>query len=434
MNEWHVYQNSRIRHGDDTLYMARDGGGKALFVHGEGEAFAALSGETIVLQGGCAKRCPLSNANADVIRQLFPFASPVRHKGKPFTMGLGDRLGVASAGHLRLLRERAGVFPVLAQHSIRELNLTGRTYEDVLAAAVWAVFQEGWKEGYGADGDHLKTEKEVKIALDCGFTMITLDCSEHIRPSESGDPAEVYDEAIQFAISIYDGLLRDKEVDFELSIDETETPTTPAAHRYVAEALKAANVELVSLAPRFCGEFQKGIDYRGDLAAFEKDLKEHVKIAKKMGYKLSIHSGSDKFSVFPAIFCETEGVVHLKTAGTNWLEALRVLAQSEPAVFREIVGFALTALPEAKKYYHITEDTGRIPDVGALKDKKLVKLLDQDDARQVLHVTYGQVLTTERFRKAIYEAMFAHEEAYYAALGERISRHLPTSEEECEEV
>ncbi|MCL2003019.1 MAG: tagaturonate epimerase family protein [Oscillospiraceae bacterium] len=429
MTGWTTYPDSLARHCGDVLYMARNGEGKFLAVQGGGEAYETLEGENVSLPGGAEKHCPLSVANAQKLRRLFPFTGPVSHKGKPFTLGLGDRLGIATPGHIRLLRGRE-VFPVFAQQSVRELTLTGRTFDDVLAAAVWAVFQEGWRDGYGADGDHLKTPEEVQTALDCGFTMITLDCSGQIR-AEGGTPEETYGDAVRYAIDIYNRFLRGKEIDFELSLDETAAPTSPEAHLYAAGELKKADVGLVSLAPRFCGEFQKGIDYRGDLRAFEKDLEKHAGIAREMGYKLSIHSGSDKFSVFPAIFEKTGKNVHLKTAGTNWLEALRVIAGAEPALFREIARFALENLPEAKKYYHITENTARIPDLAAADDGALPSLLEQDDARQVLHVTYGLILSAKGadgaslFKDAIYAALLEREDAYYAALGARIGRHLP---------
>ncbi|MCL2495249.1 MAG: tagaturonate epimerase family protein [Oscillospiraceae bacterium] len=449
--------------------MAKDSAGKFLAVHGEGEAWDALEGSVVSLPGGPVKRCPLTNANAEAIRGLFPFTRPVSRKGRPFTIGLGDRLGVASAGHIRLVKG-ADVFPVLAQQSIRELNLTGRTYQDVLAAAVWAVFQEGYRAGYGADGDHLKTREEVQMALDCGFTMITLDCSEHIRNDFAALPASeleghyraldpglrtrleqeyldrrfpldggqsisfsasdfqrivlVYDDAIRHTIALYDELLRGKDVDFEMSIDETLSTTSPEAHYFVARELQKAGVELISLAPRFCGEFQKGIDYRGELAEFEKEFAVHAVIAKTLGYKLSIHSGSDKFAVFPIIYRETGKTVHVKTAGTNWLEALRVVAAREPGLFREILALALARLPEAKQYYHITENTANIPEIGALEDKDLPSLLDQDDARQVLHVTYGQILRDSQFGNPIFEALDRYEDAYYAALEKHIGRHI----------
>jgi hypothetical protein len=84
-------------------------------------------------------------------------------------------------------------------------------------------------------------------------------------------------------------------------------------------------------------------------------------------------------------------------------------------------------LPEAKKYYHITENIANIPDLSAIGDDKLPSLLDHDDARQVLHVTYGQILTSAEpaFKEPLYATLFAHEEEYYTAVGERIEKHLP---------
>ncbi len=95
-------------------------------------------------------------------------------------MGVGDRLGIAGPGHIRVFQEY-DVYPVFAQQSIRELNLTQRTYKDVLDSTTFSVFREGYTKGFGADGDHLKKPEEVKMALDLGFTMITLDCSEHMH-------------------------------------------------------------------------------------------------------------------------------------------------------------------------------------------------------------------------------------------------------------
>ena len=119
---------------------------------------------------------PLSAENAAVLRQFFPFARPAKlPKGIP-SFGCGDRLGLANPGHLRALRGYR-VTPVLAQQSIRELNLTGRTFGQVIEAGSWAVLQEGYDAGFAADGDHLKTLDEVKQALAAGVSMITLDLS-----------------------------------------------------------------------------------------------------------------------------------------------------------------------------------------------------------------------------------------------------------------
>ena len=119
---------------------------------------------------------------------------------------------------------------------------------------------------------------------------------------------------------------RDHEI--ELSVDETPRPTTLAEHFIIADQCKRAGMKLVSLAPRFIGEFEKGVDYKGDVAALEKSLADHAAIAKQLGpYKLSLHSGSDKLSIYPSLSRATAGMFHVKTAGTSYLEALRILAR-----------------------------------------------------------------------------------------------------------
>ncbi|MCL2661699.1 MAG: tagaturonate epimerase family protein [Oscillospiraceae bacterium] len=367
------------------------------------------------------KLCPLTVENSKIIRRLFDFTNPKSSKGNDITIGLGDRLGLATAGHIRLLKDY-DVFPIFAQQSIRELNLTGRTYEDVLSSAVWAVFREGYKNGYGADGDHLKTREEVKYALDCGFTMITLDCSEHIPHG--------LEAVVKFTTDIYHEHIRGKNIDCELSIDETQTVTTPEDHLFVAQALKKSGVEIRSLAPRFCGEFQKGIDYIGDVKQFEREFKSHVEIAEKFGYKISIHSGSDKFSIFPIVGKLTGGKYHLKTAGTNWLEAVRVVATTDPALYREMHLFALENLEEARKYYHITCDLSKIKPLADTPDIMLPSYLDEDNARQVLHITYGLILQakkedgTPRFHDRIYRVLRTREDEYTDALEKHIGMHL----------
>jgi len=390
-----------------------------LRVNGTDKSF--FDGAIISSTGGSYKLCPLTTENCKIIREIFEFTRPKSHKGHAVTIGLGDRLCIASPGHIRLIRD-LDVFPVLAQQSMRELNLTGRTYDDVLAAAAWAVFREGYKKGYGADGDHLKNHDEVKYALDSGCTMITLDCSEHIPNG--------LEAVINFTADIYNTHIKGKNIDFELSIDETQTVTTPEDHRFVAGALKKSNIEIVSLAPRFCGEFQKGIDYIGDIEQFEQEFSVHASIAAEYGYKISVHSGSDKFSIFPIVHKLTNGKYHLKTAGTNWLEAVRVIAAYNPRLYREMHAFALANLPEARNYYHITCDLSKIDPLENTPDSKLPGYLNKDDSRQVLHITYGLILQaknndgTLRFYDRIYQTLREHEPEYITALEKHIGKHL----------
>jgi len=252
--------------------------------------------------------------------------------------------------------------------------------------------------------------------------MITLDCSEHIPLG--------LEAVIKFTTDIYNEFIRGKDIDFELSIDETQTTTKPEDHRFVAEALKKADIEIVSLAPRFCGEFQKGIDYIGDTSQFEKEFEVHASIANEYGYKISVHSGSDKFAIFPIVSKLTKGKYHLKTAGTNWLEAVRVIAVKEPNLYREMHKFALGNLNEAKKYYATTENTANIANIETVSDDKLPDYLEDIDARRVLHITYGLILNANSddgsplFKERIYALLHKHENAYFDALGKHIGRHL----------
>lgn len=472
-----VYPDSIHIHNGDYFFIARGAESKVLVAYGASVRDLGLQGDDFDAGTREVRVCPLNNENRDVMAGLFPYMNPVNHRGKETTIGLGDRLGLASPGHIRLL-EKLDVFPVLAQQSMRELGLTGRTYKDVLSAASWAVFQEGYVKGFGADGDHLKTEQEIQLALDCGFTMITLDCSEHIDNTigtlcdeevdrkyaglEAADreyfedkylkapfilkggleisflPQELkrivltYARAVRYAIRTYHAVIKGcrRPVDFEMSIDETLTPTHPKAHFFVASELMDGDVEITSLAPRFCGEFQKGIDYRGELERFQYEFDQHVRLADHFGYKISVHSGSDKFSVFPIIGKRTGGRYHLKTAGTNWLEAVRVIAGANPKLYRKIHHFALENLEQARKYYHIGADPARVPDIDTISDGELPVYLDMDDSRQIIHITYGLILHAKNengarlFRDEIFETLYKNEDTYYALLQRHIGRHL----------
>jgi hypothetical protein len=441
--------------------MIKENGVDYLLVQGKNPGF---KGEK--LSGGKIK-ATLNHKNAEILRKVFPFTAPSRVLGKERSFGVGDRLGIATPGHAKLF-EKYDAYPVFAQQSIRELTLTNRTFEDVLDAASFAVFRDGFKKAWGADGDHLKTEKDVKYALSLGFTMITLDCSEHIKNNitdENAPPlpknlaekylgkefdigegirlsfteaelkkiAAVYGDALAFAAGIYNKFFKKGKynADFEISIDETTTPTTPLQHYFVARELIDAGVSFATLAPRFCGEFQKGIDYIGDLSQFEKEIKIHAVIARHFKYKLSIHSGSDKFSVFPSIGKATKNTFHVKTAGTNWLEAMRVVALCDPALYREIHKYALDeAFNEARKYYHVTTDLKKIPNADKLGDKELPELFNQNDSRQLIHITYGLILTKKNadgsfaYKDRLYKLWKDKAEDYAQALIRHIGKHL----------
>lgn len=459
-----IYPESVHRLAGKTVRLAN---------HGEEDVILADPavgfGNGVPLAGSAEFCYPLNHENACVLRALFPFTAPMRVLSNERTMGAGDRLGIATPGHIRAF-EKFDATPVLAQQSMRELKLTGRGYDNVLDNATFAVFRAGFTRGFGADGDHLKTDEEIEYALQSGYTMITLDCSEYIRndavsmsdaeveahcvpdetleriycgktfmaedsalsfpPEQLRRAALIYGAALQRIEEVYHKYILHKNVDFEISIDETDSPTTPLQHYFIANELRRRNIGHETLAPRFCGEFQKGVDYRGDVEQFAREMRIHAAIARCFGYKLSIHSGSDKFSVFPIIGRETKNRYHIKTAGTSWLEAMRVAAMTDAALYREVHAYALESFAEASKYYHVGADLHKIPPLKGLEDGQLSDLFDQDDARQLIHITYGMILNAKdesgayRFRERLYRLWRENGDAYAHRLEKHMGRHL----------
>ncbi len=399
-------------------------------------------------------RLPMNYDTARALWKLLPWTAPRRVLAHERTFGTGDRLGIAAIGQLRAV-ESYDVLPVLAQQSMRELTLTGRTYRDVLADVTFQVLKAGYRRGYGADGDHLKNADDILAAIEDGVTMITLDCSEHIHCERSSAPVSperrsrylsgditvgscrlhftpetlalaeaIFSEAIDFAVDIYHRCIEGREVDFEISMDETDLSTTPEQHYFVANELRLAGIPFVTLAPRFCGEFQKGIDYIGDLAQFNEEIVVHAAIADALGYKLSIHSGSDKFSVFPAIGKATHERFHTKTAGTSWLEAMRLVALRAPVLFRACYAYAQEVFTECRAYYHVSTELSDVPAIKDLADAKLPALLDLASSRQLLHITYGKILNHPDLRAPLFRLWRTYRAEYDALEQRHLACHL----------
>jgi hypothetical protein len=475
-----MYPQSVKRKGDTVFVLLKMAGvsrnapafawDRALGVFGTGGA-AGFEGEAMEL-GGIALFAGLTHPNAAALRKALPFTGPSPLADQEITFGVGDRLGVANPGHLRSMRGYRAC-PVLAQQSVRELELTGRDYEQVLDAATWAVFQEGYERPWGADGDHLKTEEWVRTALKIGFTRITADVSDYISHRYAGASdaeiveaygqlaesyrrriektylplkveldtdqtiafsrevlartALIYGRGIEHALRLYRAGVEvggEGAFDFELSVDETETPTTPEAHVFVAMEAKELGMKIGSLAPRFVGEFQKGIDYIGDLKQFERTFAVHAALARNFGHRISVHSGSDKFSVFPAVGRLSRGRYHIKTAGTFWLEAMKILAAREPQLYRRLHRAALERFDKATRYYVVTTNLDNVPPLDGLQDRELVSLFENPDARQLIHITYGELLRDRELGHAFFEALHRHIEQYWAGVAEHTERHL----------
>jgi hypothetical protein len=229
----------------------------------------------------------------------------------------------------------------------------------------------------------------------------------------------------------------DRPYEIELSVDETNQPTTLVEHYIIAEQCLKLPMKLVSLAPRFIGQFEKGIDYVGNLAALEKSLHDHAAIARHLGpYKMSLHSGSDKLSIYGILSRATRGQFHVKTAGTSYLEALRVVAIHEPALFREICTFACLHYGRDRASYHVHATLQDVPAPTQLDDAGLVTIyLDQweqvpqgrgftEAGRQILHCTFGSVLTDPRLSGLLKACLQEYQDTYSEVLEVHFARHL----------
>ncbi|MCB1099280.1 MAG: hypothetical protein KDN22_27160 [Verrucomicrobiae bacterium] len=286
-----------------------------------------------------------------------------------FTFGVGDRFGQSAAAQLQsfIRAKAAGVDLVpVWNKSNREHLIVGSDPSATRAAADRAVKDLGWEAEYLLDADHINCSTVDRYIPHCDF--FTLDVADSIgEPAESGAIEAFVDRhseligqfgirrddvertakqflgATQKAGEIYRHIVAQKggEDDFvtEVSMDETDNPQSPAEILIILAALADEKIPVQTFAPKFTGRFNKGVDYDGDLAQFEKEFDANlVAIARAIetyglpsSLKLSVHSGSDKFSLYPIIkraVKRTGAGIHLKTAGTHWLEEVIGLADA----------------------------------------------------------------------------------------------------------
>ncbi|HSV31470.1 MAG TPA: tagaturonate epimerase family protein, partial [Atribacteraceae bacterium] len=388
--------------------------------------------------GGFFMLYPFHWQNYLNLSEFFPRLKP-RPAGVRSSFGCGDRLGMVSTAHLEALK-RYGMFPVIAQQSPRELEKTHRTFREVLLGAAWGILESGLDTPFGADADHIKEPGSLEAAVEAGFTMYTLDVSGEARSDVERmgveeleqeyrkfptDQQEYYRWYLDREYCLQDGtklsfpedvllplvvtyapaldfVERMNETisgkipgyDLEVSLDEGGVVTSPEAHFLFAEELHRRGVDFQSLALRFPGSFEKGIDYRGDREKFSASANSHATVAREIaGYRLSLHSGSDKFSIYPAWREATGGLFHIKTSGTNWLKALEAIALCDPALLRDVYALGIQTLPENRKAYHISIPDDAVDDTLAeWSDHRLPELFSRPAVRQVLHISYGSIL------------------------------------------
>lgn len=368
-----------------------------------------------------------------------------------FSLGMGDRFGRQGRAQLAAVLQAQGrgieVTPVWNK-SHREHLITGTDPASVRAEADDAVRALGWRGAYFVDADHvtLATVDAFIAASD----FFTLDVADVIgRPAPEAEVAEFVDRhrrhagalvipgrarapteeeiadaartslaAAREAGAIYRRIRSAKGADafvVEVSVDEAAAPQTPAELFWLLAALADEGVPVQTIAPKFPGRFNKGIDYVGSVEEFERQFTSHLDVLRQAvrafdlppGLKLSVHSGSDKFSLYAPIAraLHRHGAgVHLKTAGTTWLEEVTGLAQAGGASLRlaqEIYARGYARLDELTAPYAavIDIDRGRLPPpevVAVWSGDEFVAALRHDATspaynphlRQLMHVSF----------------------------------------------
>ena len=362
---------------------------------------------------------------------------------------MGDRFAHQAKAQLRaciLVAEQSVEIVPVWNKSSREHTIIGSEPSVTRAAADVAVKALGWKQPYHVDADHIRLETVDRFIAPSDF--FTIDVADSIgkpaeamsvkafvdrhpelagkivipqiaRPFETtrADVARIagqYLLAVQDAGKIYRHIARAKgAANFitEVSMDETDSPQTPPELLLILVALADEKIPVQTIAPKFTGRFNKGVDYVGDVKQFEQEFNEDLAVIafaiKQYGLpptlKLSVHSGSDKFSLYAPIrraLKKFNAGLHLKTAGTTWLEELIGLAEAGGdglALAKEIYADALDHVDELCAPYTTVIDIDRkkLPakeTVNGWTSEQFVSALRHDQKNPAFHPSFRQLL------------------------------------------
>ncbi len=370
-----------------------------------------------------------------------------------YSLGIGDRFGHEGVAQLRALQmaseQGVQVTPVWNK-SNREHIIIGSSPADTRREADGAVSALGWHAPYFVDADHIGISTVANFLESSDF--FTIDVADFIGVAPAGDAASSfirameqftgdlvvpgvgvpirvdksllekvarkYLGAVSAAGKVYRHIVQERGADTfvtEISLDEAEEPQNPAELLFILAAISQEGIPVQTIAPKFSGAFLKGVDYVGDVATFAREFEEDIAVIAfavntfhlRPDLKLSVHSGSDKFSLYPVMHKGVQKFnagLHLKTAGTTWLEELIGLAEAGGEGLRaakQIFAESCRRYDELCKPYLsvISIDRSRLPRVqeleswtgaefaGALRHNQASELYNRD-FRQLLHVGY----------------------------------------------
>jgi len=392
-----------------------------------------------------------------------------------YSFGIGDRFGRQAKAQLAALikakQQGLEITPVWNK-SYREHTIIGTKPADTRKEADQAVAACGWDGPYFVDADHIALMNVDQFIEASDF--FTLDVADFIgRPVAESDIARFVKKhskyigtleiagigrrlkfgreqveaiatkflsAVMQAGKIYRHIRRARGADnfiIEVSMDETDQPQTPVELFFVLSAIADEGIPAQTIAPKFAGRFNKGVDYVGDVTRFAKQFEADLAVVsfaiKEFGLprnlKLSIHSGSDKFSIYGPInkaLKKFDAGLHLKTAGTTWLEELTGLAMAGGDgldIAKKVYAKAISRIDELASPYAtvIDIDRAKLPapaDVDKWDGLKFASALRHDQSsrdynpnfRQLLHIAYKIAAEMgQRYLKALakYEVIIA---------------------------
>jgi len=370
-----------------------------------------------------------------------------------YTFGVGDRFAHQAQSQLAAFEKIAAqgitIIPVWNK-SNREHSFIGTEPQSVFDAAQQAVKARNWQGGWHADADHIRLNTVDRflpcsdfftidvadsIGKSCGTERVSNFVARHIELTHPltipgiGEPlklsremiatvAEKYLLAVAEAGNIYRYIAQKKGASgfiAEVSMDETDAPQTPTQLLVILAALADEGVQLQTIAPKFTGRFNKGVDYVGDLVQFEREFNDDLAVLAfavnqyglPRNLKLSVHSGSDKFSLYPIIrqaLRRSGAGLHIKTAGTTWLEELIGLCESGQeglAFVKQIYRDALDHVDELCEPYAsvIDIDARKLPSDSAVASWDGTRLAStirhvpshpdfNANVRQLLHIAF----------------------------------------------
>ena len=366
-----------------------------------------------------------------------------------YSLGVGDRFAHQAKAQLAacIKAAEAGIEVVpVWNKSNREHMIIGTEPSQTRQAANTAVKELGWKQPYFVDADHITLKTVDRFLEPCDF--FTLDVAEEIGKAAKTEDVDAFVArhpeligevripriaepfhtnvafvkgvankflaAVQDAGMIYRKLVENKgDGQFvpEISMDETDSPQTPVELLIILAAIADEKIPIQTIAPKFTGRFNKGVDYVGDVAQFAKEFEEDLAAinfaVKRYGLpenlKLSVHSGSDKFSIYKAIHeavVKFDAGVHVKTAGTTWLEELIGLAESGGSgleIAKEVYREAFAHADELCKPYAtvIDIDYARLPkpqEVEGWTSEQFTSALRHDQSNPAYNPSFRQLL------------------------------------------